>query len=62
MAKQSKSKAKLLVTKDKISKELTAATVVGGSILSTTTGTIPAYDEHGNILGYIALFDSADLT
>lgn len=59
---QSKSKAKLLVGKDKVSKEFTAATVVGGSILSTSTGTLPVYDETGTLLGYIALFDTADLT
>lgn len=62
MAIQSKSKEKLLVLKDKVSREATAATVVGGSILATTTYTIPVYDETGTLLGYMPLFDTADLT
>jgi len=62
MAIQSKSKDKLLVMKDKVSVEATAAVLVGGTnILATTTYSIPAYDENGNILGYIALFDTATL-
>jgi len=59
---QSKSKDKLLVLKDKVSKEYdSTANVVGGSILGTATGTLPVYDETGALLGYIALFDTADL-
>jgi hypothetical protein len=62
MGLQSKSKAKLIVMKDNISKELTASALVGGTaILATTTGSLPVYDEHGNILGYIALFDTDTL-
>ena len=62
MSIQSKSKEKLLVMKDKVSAEVTASALVGGTaILATTTGSIPAYDEKGNILGYIALFDTATL-
>lgn len=63
MAIQSKSRAKLLSTKDKVSTEYdNSANVVGGSILATATGTLPAYDEKGNLLGYTAIFDTADLT
>lgn len=62
MALQSKSKDKLIVMKDKVSKEVTASALVGGSaILATTTGSLPVYDENGDILGYIALFDTATL-
>lgn len=62
MASQAKNKAKLLVTKDKVSKEFTAAVLVGGSaVLATTTGSLPVYDEEGVLLGYIALFDTATL-
>lgn len=62
MAIQSKSKEKLIVMKDKVSKELTASALVGGSaILATTTGSLPVYDENGDVLGYIALFDTATL-
>jgi len=62
MAIQSKSKDKLLVMKDKVSREANAVTLVGGSaITATTTNSIPAYDEDGNILGYIALFDTDTL-
>ena len=62
MPLQSKSKDKLLVMKDKVSKEVTASALVGGTaILATTTGSLPVYDEKGNILGYIALFDTPTL-
>ena len=62
MAIQSKSKDKLIVMKDKVSKEVTASALVGGTaILATTTGSLPVYDESGNVLGYIALFDTATL-
>ena len=62
MAIQSKSKDKLIVMKDKVSKEVTASALVGASaILATTTGSLPVYDENGDILGYIALFDTATL-
>ncbi len=59
---QSKSKDKLIVMKDKVSKEATAVALVGASaILATTTNSLPVYDENGDILGYIALFDTATL-
>jgi len=62
MAIQSKSKDKLIVMKSAVSKELTASALVGGTaILATTTGSLPVYDENGNVLGYIALFDTASL-
>lgn len=62
MAIQSKSKDKLIVMKDSISKEATVATLVGGTaITATTTNSLPVYDENGDILGYIALFDTATL-
>ena len=62
MPLQSKSKAKLIVMKDKVSKELTASALIGGTaILATTTGSLPIYDETGNLLGYIALFDTPTL-
>lgn len=62
MGIQSKSKDKLMVMKDKVSKEATVVTLVGGTaITATTTNSLPVYDENGDILGYIALFDTATL-
>jgi len=62
MAKQSKSKSKLIVCKDVISKEFSAQTLVGGTnIVADTTGSLPVYDENGTLLGYIALFDTPTL-
>ena len=62
MAVQSKSKEKLIVMKDKVSVEASAVTLVGGTaILADTTYSLPVYDEKGNLLGYIALFDTATL-
>ena len=63
MAIQSKSKDKLLVTKGKVSQEATTGlSVVGSSIAATATATVPVYDEKGNLLGHVALFDTANLT
>ena len=62
MAQQSTSKAKMLLTKNAISVEATAVTLVGGTnILADTTYSLPAYDEKGNLLGYLALFDTPTL-
>ena len=62
MAIQSKSKDKLIVMKSAVSKEFNAVTLIGGTnIIADTTGSLPVYDEGGNILGYIALFDTATL-
>jgi len=62
LAIQSKSKDKLIVMKSAVSKEITASALVGGTaILATTTGSLPVYDENGDVLGYIALFDTASL-
>ena len=36
--------------------------VVGSAIAATATHTVPVYDEDGNLLGHMALFDTADLT
>ena len=57
MAIQSKSREKLLVLKDKVSKEVAAITT------STTTtldadNMLPVYDENGDLVGYIALYDA----
>ncbi len=63
MAIQSKSREKLIVMKDKVSKEATTGlTVVGSTIAATATATIPVYDENGDLLGHVALFDTAALT
>jgi len=62
MAIQSKSPDKLIMLKDKVSNEFTSAAVVGSAIAATTTGTLPVYDESGTLLGYLPLFDTADLT
>jgi len=60
---QSKSIEKLLVLKSKVSEEATTGlTVVGSTIAATATATIPVYDEKGTLLGYVALFDTANLT
>ena len=60
---QSKSIDKLIVFKDKVSVEYdSSANVLGGSIPATATGTLPAYDEKGKLLGYVALFDTVNLT
>lgn len=60
---QAKNRDKLLVLKDKVSKEATTGlTVAGTAIAATATGTVPVYDETGNLLGYVALFDTANLT
>lgn len=62
MAIQSKSREKLLVGKDKISKHVTAAALVGGTaITATTTNSLEVFDENGVSLGFIALFDTATL-
>lgn len=62
MAQQSTSKAKMLLTKNKISEEAAAVSLVGGSaILADTTYSLPVYDEEGTLLGYIALFDTPTL-
>ena len=57
MAIQSKSREKLLVLKDKVSKEVAAITT------STTTtldadNMLPVCDENGDLVGYIALYDA----
>lgn len=63
MAIQSKSKDKLLVLKEPVTKEMTSGlSVVGSAIAATATHTVPVYDEDGNLLGHMALFDTADLT
>jgi hypothetical protein len=61
MSVQSKSKEKLLVLKDSVSKEATTG-LTATITAPAAVGTIPAYDEQGTLLGYIALFDTADLT
>ena len=63
MAIQSKSKDKLIVMKDSVSKEATTGlAVVGSTIAATATATIPVYNEKGDLLGHVALFDTATLT
>ena len=62
MAIQSKSREKLLVSKDKVSAHVTATVVVGGSITGSTMNTLEVFDENGVSLGFIALFDTVDLT
>jgi len=63
MAIQSKSREKLLTTKGKISEEATTGlSVVGSTIAATATATLPIYDENGTLLGYVPLFDTANLT
>jgi len=61
MSIQSKSKDKLLVLKDKVSAEATTE-LTADITVPAAVATVPAYDETGNLLGYIALFDTADLT
>lgn len=62
MAIQSKSREKLLVGKDKISKHASAVTLVGGAaILADTVNSLEVFDENGVSLGFIALFDTATL-
>ena len=62
MAIQSKSREKLITFKNKVSDEVTTSALVGGAaILATTTGSLPIYDEKGTLLGYVALFDTANL-
>lgn len=58
---QSKSRSKLLVSKDKVSKHVTAVVVVGGSIAGSTKNSLEVFDENGDSLGFIALFDTANL-
>jgi len=60
-SKQSKSKAKLLVLKDRVSVEATTG-LTADITVPAAVGTIPVYDEAGTHLGYIAIFDTADLT
>lgn len=64
MAIQSKSREKLLVMKDKVSAEATTglALVGGTAITATAQASLPVYDEHGVLLGYVALFATAALT
>ena len=60
--KQSKSRSKLLVSKDVVSKHVTAVTLVGGTaILADTKNSLEVFDEKGVSLGFIALFDTATL-
>ena len=59
--KQSKSRSKLLVSKDVVSKHVTAVVVVGGSIVGSTKNSLEVFDEKGVSLGFIALFDAANL-
>lgn len=62
MAIQSKSREKLLVSKDKVSAHVTAVTLVGGTaITADTTNSLEIFDENGASLGFIALFDTATL-
>ena len=63
MTIQSKSREKLITMKDKISEEATTGlAVVGSTIAATATATLPVYDEKGVLLGYMPLFDTANLT
>jgi hypothetical protein len=60
MALQSKSREKLLATKNKVSEEATTGlAVVVSACASTIQATLPAYDENGTLLGHIPLIDSA---
>lgn len=61
MAVQSKSKAKLIVMKNKVSDEITTAVKDPAVDLSDTTSSLPIYDENGKLLGYIALWAAATL-
>ena len=62
MSVQSKSREKLLVSKDKVSQHVTAVTLVGGTnITATTLNSLEVFDETGTSLGFIALFDTATL-
>lgn len=62
MSIQSKSREKLLVSKDKVSAHVTAVTLVGGTnILADTKNSLEIFDENGVSLGFIALFDTANL-
>ncbi len=62
MAIQSKSREKILTTKDKVSAHVKAAVLVGGAaILATTKNSLELFDEKGVSLGFIALFDTATL-
>ena len=62
MAIQSKSREKLLTTKNKVSAHVTAVTLVGGTaILADTKNSIELFDENGVSLGFVALFDTATL-
>ena len=62
MAIQSKSREKLLTTKNKVSAHVTAVTLVGGTnILADTKNSMELFDENGVSLGFVALFDTATL-
>jgi hypothetical protein len=62
MAIQSKSKDKLLVFKDKISTEATTGLTAIDITIPAAQATVPCYNERGDLLGHLALFDTADLT
>ena len=64
MTVQSKSRAKVITTKDKISAEATTGlSIVGGTnITANAQASLPVYDENGTLLGHVALFDTATLT
>lgn len=62
MGVQSKSIEKLLVLKDSVSKEKTSfAAIASGTATTTIDGTLPVYDEKGNLLGYIPLYTAATI-
>ena len=61
MGIQSKSIEKLIVMKSPVSQEYTADVTVAAS-MPDTVGTVPVYDENGNILGYMALYANPDLS
>ena len=56
---QSRAPEKMLLLKDSVSREFTAASTQLGEI--KTVGSMPIYDEKGRLLGYIPLFKNANL-
>lgn len=62
MGIQSTASAKQLLFKKPVSKELLTANNVDQSTNTTLTkGTLPLYDESGNILGYVPIYANANL-
>lgn len=62
MGGNSRARSKLFTLKNKVSESVNSGLSVATAEMGDAVASLPAYDENGNLLGYIALYSDKDLT